>query len=108
MLVYCIKVCAQAFPETQFNFHHIVGMSQWRRAKLPSAQGEKPAFAEMKGQASSTPISVLIMSVIHRLSLGMQMTVFNVGIGNTFQERVFQGDGVDPHSTDQRDGRVLT
>ncbi len=83
-------------------------MSQWRRAKRPSAQGEKPVFAEMRGQASSTPISVLIMSVIHRLSLRMQMTVFHVGIGNTFQERVFQGDSVDPHSSDQRHVRVLT
>lgn len=107
MCVYCIKVCAEAFPERQFNFHHIVGMSQWRRANCPSAQGEKPAFAETRGQASSTPISVLIMSVIHGLSLGMQMTVFNVGKGNTFQERVFQGDGVDPCSTDQRHVRLL-
>lgn len=56
MLVYCFKVCAQAFPAKQFNFHHIVGMSRWRKANRQSAQGEKPAFAEMRGQASSTTI----------------------------------------------------
>ncbi|XP_073779598.1 polypeptide N-acetylgalactosaminyltransferase 17 isoform X2 [Danio rerio] len=101
-LVYCIKVCAQAFPERQFNFHRIVSMSWWQRASRPSTRREKPAFAEMRRQASSTPNSVLIMSVIHGLSLGMQMTVFNVGKEIAFQERAFQGVDVDPHCTDQR------